>query len=88
MELFSVPSNHLDIADQDRIRELLAGDRTESRRENLAGGTQDFYLPSSFPLVPIHWQTHGTFTKSKPLNLELLSIGELQTVIQGTELPV
>lgn len=39
----------LDIADQDRIRELLAGDRTESRRENLAGGTQDFICPLPFP---------------------------------------
>lgn len=37
------------IEDQDRVRELLAGDRTESRRENLASTNQDFFVEIPFP---------------------------------------
>lgn len=51
----------LEIADQDAIREMLAGDRTDSRRENLASVNQDFIVELPFP-----------FTRGTDRHMELL----------------
>jgi len=60
----------LKIEDQDRIRELLAGDRTESRRENLASVDQDFICELPFP-----------WTRSTDRHLELLQKAQEPRII-------